>query len=85
MKTLASLILVAALAACAPSTDKPCHHGHSAPAATKEKAPCHCKKGFCPHAMHGEGKHGQKKPCHGGMHKDYDVKHDAEWHNAHSH
>lgn len=73
-KTLSGLFILATLSACSPTPhhDTPCH-GKAAPAAAKHhKMPCHCPKGFCPHDKHGSAP------------KDYDVKHNAEWHNSHA-
>lgn len=91
MKKLASLMIIAVLAACAPS-----HCPHCATKQSHQEC-CGAESGYCPHAQGGAHAHGKpdhkhphphadhkpgKKPCHGAAHKDYDVKHDAEWHNA---
>lgn len=73
-RLLSCLFVITALAACSSDCcSKHRHHG----------APHHQKsEGFCENCpKHHAKKMDKHKPCHG--QKDYDVKHDAEWHNSH--
>ena len=75
-RLLSCLFVITALAACS-SDCCPKHRQHSA--SHHEKSEGFCEN--CP--KHAAPKVEKHKPCHGGMQgkKDYDVKHDAEWHN----